>query len=318
MGGLDSGSRASIEALILAALTAVLFAAAGYVPVVGILLSLLAPTPLLLVALRHGLQMGGLALGLAGLCLAIFFGIIQSLIFIAEYGVMAMAMAAALHRRWAVEKTLAVAIVAPLSVSGLLMVALLPSTELDFNALRQHFEAHLSQALQAYVIEGDSAPEGEVQAYVQEAMRYVIRLLPALFVMSTAAGALLNYGLARFLWRRSGGPPLFPSRSLAHWQAPEPCVWALIAGGIAAFLPFPMLQSVGFNAVLLVGLIYLVQGLAILSFYLNKASLPPLFRGLAYLFLMIQPLLLVGVAAFGLFDLWFNFRRLSPKREGSP
>jgi uncharacterized protein YybS (DUF2232 family) len=95
-------------------------------------------------------------------------------------------------------------------------------------------------------------------------------------------------------------------------------VWALIAGGIAAFLPFPMLQSVGFNAVLLVGLIYLVQGLAILSFYLNKASLPPLFRGLAYLFLMIQPLLLVGVAAFGLFDLWFNFRRLSPKREGSP
>jgi hypothetical protein len=32
---------------------------------------------------------------------------------------------------------------------------------------------------------------------------------------------------------------------------------------------------------------------------------------------MIQPLLLLGVAAFGLFDLWFDFRRLSNKREES-
>ena len=35
----------------------------------------------------------------------------------------------------------------------------------------------------------------------------------------------------------------------------------------------------------------------------------------AYLFLVIQPLLLLGVAAFGLFDFWFNFRHLSDKRE---
>jgi hypothetical protein len=30
---------------------------------------------------------------------------------------------------------------------------------------------------------------------------------------------------------------------------------------------------------------------------------------------VIQPLLLLGVAVFGLFDLWFDFRRIGTKRE---
>src|SRR5919106_109251 len=105
MGGPDPQNRANIETLVLAGLTVVLFAAAGHMPILGILISLLAPTPLLFVALRHGLRMGGLALGLTGLCLALFFGISQSLIFVAEYGVMAVAMATAIRSRWSVEKT---------------------------------------------------------------------------------------------------------------------------------------------------------------------------------------------------------------------
>jgi uncharacterized protein YybS (DUF2232 family) len=315
MGGPDSGSRASIEALVLAALTVVLFAAAGYVPILGVIVSLLAPTPLVLVALRHGLRLGGLALGLAGLGLALFFGILQSLVFVAEYGVMAMAMAEAIRRRWSVEKTLGVATLAPLLVSGLALISILPTADLDLGAIRKQFEHNLSQALQPYLTEGGHATEGEVRTYVQQAMDHVIRLLPALFVMSTAAGATLNYGVVRLLWRRLQSPPGLPDLSFAQWMAPEMCVWVLIASGLVSFLPIPFLQSVGLNVLLLAGIIYLVQGLSILLFYMNKASVPPIFRGIAYLLLLIQPLLLLGVAAFGLFDLWFDFRRLRNKRE---
>jgi hypothetical protein len=41
-------------------------------------------------------------------------------------------------------------------------------------------------------------------------------------------------------------------------------------------------------------------------------------RSLAYVVLVIQPLFLLGVAAFGLFDLWFDFRRTDNKQEGMP
>jgi len=61
--------------------------------------------------------------------------------------------------------------------------------------------------------------------------------------------------------------------------------------------------------------LYLAQGLGITVFYLHRGSVPVMWRAVVYLLLIVQPLLLLGVAAFGLFDLWCDFRRLHQKRE---
>ena len=318
MGGSDSGTRVSVQVLVLMALTVMLFATVRYVPVLGILVSLFAPTPLLVVTLRHGLRIGLLALGLSTLSLAMLFGSLQSTIFFAEYGVMALAMAEAIRMQLPVEKTLLVATVAPVVASGLVMVALLAVVDVDLSAMKQHVEHDLSQTFHQYLTEEDGAVAGDLGSYLRETLATVVRLLPAIFVISTAAAALVNYSLVRVLWRRLGDRKLFPEMTLTHWKAPEACVWILIASGVCFFLPWASVQSVGLNVLLLIGLIYLIQGFCLMVFYLNKASVPPLFRSIAYLVLVIQPLLLLGLAAFGLFDLWFDFRRLSNQREKSP
>jgi uncharacterized protein YybS (DUF2232 family) len=189
------------------------------------------------------------------------------------------------------------------------------SIDLNLGTVKQHFEEGLSQAFHQFMSEGGGPSEEALRTHVQEAFRTVVQLLPALFVLSTAAGALLNYGVVRILWRRLGGQPPLPEMKLAQWKAPEGCIWVLIASGIGAFVPFPGMQIVGLNMLLLVSLIYLVQGLGVMVFYLNRASVPPILRSLAYIMLVIQPLLLLGVAAFGLFDLWFDFRRIGNKQE---
>ncbi len=317
MAGADSGTRVSVQVLVLVALTVTLFAAAGYVPVIGIIVSLLAPTPLLLVMLRHGLRAGLLALVLSTLSLALLFGSLQSTIFFAEYGVMALTMAEAIRRRWFVEKTVLVATAMPLLATSLVMAGLLASAGLDLSALSRHFEADFSQTLPQYFAEGGGAADGELRTYIQEALATVRQLLPSLVIISTATGALVNYSVVRLIWRRMGDRTLFPEMTLSQWKAPEACVWALIAAGLCYFFPLPSLQVVGLNVLLLVSLVYLLQGLCIMVFYLNKISVPPLLRSIAYLFLVIQPLFLLGVTAFGLFDLWCDFRRLSNKREDS-
>jgi uncharacterized protein YybS (DUF2232 family) len=312
MGGSYSGTWVRVQVLVSAALTVILFAAAGYVPVLGILVSLLAPTPILLVALRHGVITGLMALGLSTLSLALLFGSLQSAIFFAEYGTMALAIAEAIRRQWSVEKTLLVSTAAPVVVSGIIMAVLFASV--DLATVRQHLEKDLSQAVRQFLTEEGGLSEATLQAYVQEVLGTVVQLLPAFFVLSTAAGVLLNYGVARLLWRRLGGQPL-PEVRLTQWKAPEACVWVLIASGLCYFLPVPGMRMVGVNVLLLVSLVYLVQGLGVMVFYLNKTSVPSILRTLAYVFLVIQPLLLLGVAVFGLFDLWFDFRRIGTKRE---
>lgn len=292
-----------------------LSSAAGYVPIVGMFVSLLAPTPVLLGALRYGSRRGLLVLLLSTVALTLLLGVHHSLLFFSEYGVMAIVMAEALRRRQSVETTLLVATGAALLMSGLVIAAFLWSAQLDLGAVRQHLEDNLTQAARLYLREGDTGSEAQVLPYVQEGVELVIRILPALFVASTAAGAVLNYSVVRILWPRLGGPPLFPETSFSRWRVPDFCVWVLIAAGIFSFIPIPILQVAGVNVLLLVSLIYLIQGLAITVFYLNKGSVPVIFRRLAYLFLIVQPLLLLGVAAFGLFDLWFDFRRLHNHRE---
>jgi uncharacterized protein YybS (DUF2232 family) len=314
MGGSYSGTWVRVQVLVSAALTVILFAAAGYVPVLGILVSLLAPTPILLVALRHGLLIGLVALGLSTLSLALLFGSLQSAIFFAEYGAMALAMAEAIRRQWSVEKTLLVSTAVPVVASGIVMALLFSSVDLDLVTVKQHFEKDLSQALRQFLTEEGGPSEATLHAYVQEVFGTVVQLLPAFFVLSTAAGVLLNYGVVRLLWRRLGGQPL-PEVMLTQWKAPEACVWVLIAGGLCYFLPVPGMRMVGVNVLLLVSLVYLFQGLGVMVFYLNKTSVPSILRTLAYVFLVIQPLLLLGVAVFGLFDLWFDFRRIGSKRE---
>ena len=318
MGGSLSGTRVGVQVLALAALTVILFAAAGYVQVLGILVSLLAPTPTLLATLRYGLAGGLLVLGPSTLSLALLFGNLQSIIFLAEYGVMALVLAEAIRRQWSVERTILASTALPAVASGAVIALLVSSVDLNLDAVKQHVQEDLSQALRQLSSEGGGLSDEALQAYVQETFGTVVRLLPALLVLSTAAGALLNYGVARIVWRRLASQPPLPAIKLAQWKAPEVCVWVLIASGIGSFVPLPGMQIVGLNVLLLVGLVYLIQGLGVMVFYMNRAAVPPILRSLAYIFLVIQPLFLLGMAAFGLFDLWFDFRRTGNKQEETP
>jgi uncharacterized protein YybS (DUF2232 family) len=316
MGGSFSGTRWSVQVLALAALTVMLFAAARYVPVLGLLVGLFAPTPILLATLRYGFRLGLLALGLSTLSLALLFGNLQSTIFLAEYGIMALIMAEAIKRQWSIERTILASTALPAVASGALLALLISSV--DLGIVKQHFEEDLSQALYQLLSERQGLSDEALRGYVQVVFGIVVQLLPALFVLSTAAGALLNYGVVRLLWGRLRNRPPLPTLTLAQWRAPEVCVWVLIASGISSFLPFLGMQIVGLNVLLLVSLVYLLQGLGVMAFYLNRASVPPILRSLAYILLVIQPLFLLGVAAFGLFDLWFDFRRTGNKQEEAP
>jgi uncharacterized protein YybS (DUF2232 family) len=315
MSSSHSGAWVGGQVLVSAALMVTLFAAAGYIPVLGILVGLLTPTPLLLITLHRGRFTGWLALGLATLSLAQLLGSLQSVVFFAEYGVLGSIMAEAIRRQWSVEKTLLWSTIVPVLTTGIMMSQLFLSVDLDLGTVQRHFEEDLGQALRQLWVDEGRPSEEILRTYIQQTLETVIQLLPALFILSTAAAALLNYRVVTIVWRRLEGQPPLRQLSLAQWKAPEACVWVLIASGVCYFVPLPGMRIVGQNVLLLISFVYLFQGLGILTFYLNRTSKPPIFRTLAYIFLLIQPLLLLGVAVCGLFDLWFDFRRTGNKRE---
>jgi uncharacterized protein YybS (DUF2232 family) len=99
----------------------------------------------------------------------------------------------------------------------------------------------------------------------------------------------------------------------ATFKNPDLLVWLLIASGFTLLLPQSLVTTPALNILLIITLLYLFQGMAVVSAMIKKYSVPALLRIFLYTTLIIQPYLLALVAGIGIFDLWVDFR--TPKTQ---
>jgi uncharacterized protein YybS (DUF2232 family) len=116
-----------------------------------------------------------------------------------------------------------------------------------------------------------------------------------------------NLLLGRNLLRQKG---ILLSRLnyLSNWSAPEFVIWIFIASGALIFWGNYQLSSLGLNLMIIVCFVYLLQGLAIISFIFQNKNAPLLFRYLIYFFIAVQQFFMLAVVAVGLLDIWVDFR----------
>ena len=96
-----------------------------------------------------------------------------------------------------------------------------------------------------------------------------------------------------------------------YWKLPEKLVWAVIFSAVLALIPIQPIQPIGINLLLLVGVFYIFQGIAILVYFLDKWNMPIILRLPLYTIAVIQSsgtllLLVVGIA-----DIWLDLRRIN-------
>jgi hypothetical protein len=165
--------------------------------------------------------------------------------------------------------------------------------------------------------QGDLAAErlAEMRESSEAAIRLVRRTWVAAESIWIWASLALGYAWARRL------VPGFPGFGpFSRLDVPDAAVWALIAG-LAAMLAGGQgtLGVVGSNLVAATGFAFLLRGFAIECFWMDRAALGRaarfgLFAGGVVLFL---PVFLIVAAGFGLFDSWFDFRRIRDPEPGS-
>lgn len=110
-------------------------------------------------------------------------------------------------------------------------------------------------------------------------------------------------------------------KALNAWRIPPymlilvPCLTALL------FFPVTVLNYLGINALLFVLTLYIFQGMAIVSYFFKRKGLSSKIHMIVFIagIVIFQFLFLFLVMMLGVFDTWFNFRRLdtagnSPKQ----
>jgi uncharacterized protein YybS (DUF2232 family) len=151
-------------------------------------------------------------------------------------------------------------------------------------------------------------PEDQIPL-IRENLSYFFSVtFPALALSGAVFTVWVNLLAARILFRTQG--VAFPDfGDWAAWKCPEKLVWILIAAGGMLLVPMEWVAIVGMNLLIVCGQIYLFQGLAIAAFFFRQKRVPAIVRWLFYGLLIIQQFLLLLVMAFGLFDMWIDFRK---------
>lgn len=151
----------------------------------------------------------------------------------------------------------------------------------------------------------------EMNAVVQ----FMVGIFPGLMVMGVLLIAWANFMMSRLILVKTGWLPSGLT-DLKTWSAPEKLIWVLIAAGFAMFAPMNWLRLMAMNGLVVLGLIYFFHGLCVVAFWLNSKKASPFLRITAYSLIALQQYLALMVAALGLFDMWFDFRKMKKAEPG--
>ena len=283
------------------------------IPFVGPVVIIMTPLPVLYYYSRLG-RMRGLA------ALAVAFGTVSGvltllghranisvLLMIAFTGVM---LSEILKRRYSIEKTFILASLALFfcGVGFVLYMALLSGVA-PWRMVELTIEGIVGENLKLY--EQLSISEDQIGIIRENAPQIIVfftGIFPALALSGAVLTVWLNVLTGRSLLGRNAD--LFPDfGDLCLWKAPEKLVWLLIVSGAMTLAPGDILDIVGINLLIVCCLVYLFQGLAIAGFFFRQRKIPRLLRWLFYILIVVQQYMVILVIAFGLFDIWIDFRK---------
>ena len=283
------------------------------IPFVGPVVIVMTPLPIIFFFSHLGRARGLAALAVAFIIVSGLLSLlgqrvnIAVLLMIGFTGVM---LSEVLHRRYSIEKTFVIASLALFFCGvGFVLHSAFLSGASPWQTVELYIGGIIAENLRLYEQLDISADQiALVRENVPQISGFFTVIFPALVLSGAVLTVWLNVLAARSLLRRHV-KEFNDFGDLSLWKAPERLVWLLIAAGGMMLVPIDIIDSVGLNILIICCLIYLFQGLAIVGFFFKRKRVPLLLRWLFYLLIAVQQYMVILVIAFGLFDIWVDFRK---------
>jgi uncharacterized protein YybS (DUF2232 family) len=180
-----------------------------------------------------------------------------------------------------------------------------------YTELRDALDQGLAEALTVYREQAGVSGETwqALETTITDLRQIMPTVLPGLLVAGLLSTVWMNQALGNWLLRRKAAA-LAPWPGFVAWQLPDNLVWGVILGGLLLLLPLEAAQTIGLNLLIIWGVLYCIQGTAVLSGLFQRWALPQPVRVLLFVFVMIQSFGLMLLAILGLIDVWVDFRKI--------
>jgi len=288
-----------------------LFVSGFVIPLLGQVLALFTPLPLILISVRNGRNEGLVTLAASSLVMAALGGWQAAAILCLSFGLMAVGISEGMRRNLKPEQTsllgglLPIAALSAIVIFYLARVGKNPIMEVD-----AYLRESLIAAAKTYTSMGLTEMAAMVSSIPETYIHNLARLVPGILIATSVMQAACCFGIAHAILMRKPGTDQAPGQpSLAAWHAPDSWVWGLIAALALIVVPQKTAQLAGWNLAILFAVVYLAQGSAIVDHYLRKANIKTFGRGLVLALVLALPSI-VFVIALGIVDIWADFRKV--------
>lgn len=245
-------------------------------------------------------------------------GVRHVVFFVCEYAVMALIMAETIRMGFSFDRTVLFSGLGSAFMTGAILILAFTQENLTLNEfLEGQIESHLEQSMETFrAMEKDPEAIQTFEKTLNRLAQSFAISFPAFIFVGSLFGALINYGVVRFLYRRMYGESLFFQGRLSAWSLPEPFIWLLIVpAAVLWFSPPGGSYAVALNVFILAVIAYGLQGVAIGIHFLELKSVPVFLWFVLLIFVLSQPLLIGILIGLGVFDLWVDFRKLNSPEQ---
>jgi uncharacterized protein YybS (DUF2232 family) len=164
-------------------------------------------------------------------------------------------------------------------------------------------------------LRSSGVPAEQVQWWLERAtaMRGMLEVVyPAMFLIAGASIAL-GHALVLRLYLGRRDPGWLEGGEFEGVRLPLALSLLFVAAGAA--VTAPGLRPLAYNVLLMLGYLYVLQGVAVVVFYTRRLAAPPLLRAAVLVLVLVNPWAPQVLALLGLFDLWFDFRKWAEVEE---
>lgn len=283
-------------------------------------LLILFPLGFVIYGVKHGLVNMGLLMAVSAAAIGLVSDFTSALVVIGMFGPMAFGITLSTRKRRRPLEVLATGSII-FFVSTMILFALFgnASGTSVVKQVEETFRETLFMQLEMLEGMGMSAYElDKTKTMLEEAYSYLILILPAIIMVMAFVVSYLNY-LFSVRLLRALGIGVLPMPWLHRFTVPN----NFGIGMLIVFVGIFAVKSIdsGFydvifmNLIVLVGTVFIVQGLAVIDHYLLKLKMNSIIRGILMLFLIMLSPMLTVVSLLGGADIVLDFRKLRRRKS---
>lgn len=289
--------------------TLALFIAFIALPPVGVFASL----PGMYYVLKSGKWVGVAVVLITTATLAIIADPMLVIVYLAQSGLISLAVPYFLGKGWGGGRSIAFSVVA-VFVFLLLVAAFFWLVQgIDpHSAVMKEINSWIPQTTAFYEKVGYKGEDLQtLQRIAKEYVAFIARIYPAIVLVGIGAITGFNLLVLKRLTTRLG--QTLPVGDFNKFRNPDHLIWFAIAAGFALLLNNDYITTAALNLLVVTMSLYFLQGLAIIAHMFDRFAVSGFFRAIFYVLLALQFYLMAAVAILGIFDLWGNFR--APRQQ---